>query len=1429
MSGPNAFQLAADERRLRVAAAEASVVEAQSRLAVAEQTLVEARLSGDANLLASALAHRDREAIAAGRRVGELSDARGELNQHIADVILGNQALTLTPDLPVAMLPVRLETRFVDEPGGRVLKIRVYPDDAHVDDHEPLLTDDEVSAGQAYWAATRADAAHEPAAWRALAVRVGTYRALWVREQTTPDAAGTFPTLTTRAAGTSRPTVARGLPDFFWFRVRVGADVTTLPGAPIADVVQVGLDLTPQSDEPTVENELLVLHEELRWLNDYDAAVAQGMALTVPLPANTELVDEVSVVGASLSLPPDTASDVLSTLITHHRVSRGAGFIPPGTPTNNLSDSTSGFAERPDADSLPRDVVDPAPTSNAAVLAQALGIAPATLAPLAGSASDDAEQQRLMAAALFEGTWGPFLRVKMQPGFPVTTMPRVYAHVTDHLRPGGPLPALRLGRQPYGVLPIQPAGWQAAPGEPDVVAWLGDYLTRLRQLWLGGRGNVPDGLTLFSHEAVSSGIRVRTANASSTAPYFAIDLGDNLTQQKRLAAELHFGTMLPQVLRDLFKPDAARVWLPMAHESDLDFSLFDPKPKEAKSVLGLLLRNAARGIVEAAAGEYRGGMDPPIDPNLIGYEMAQIPNLTIDAIAGRAVSTDPEVSVEPRLKLEALYQRQGIGPDGVQGEIGSALAARVVDGVFDVSRYLFSDAMVAFNRAVEALAVISVEDRARLVGEALDATSHRYDAWVTSLATRRLTALRRENPQGVQLGAWGYVKNVRRRPLTAVTGRPDLPEGIESDPANRGFTLAPSPRQATTAAVIRAAWAAHGGDPDNATAPFAVDLESRRLRRALELAEGMRNGQQLGALLGYQLERHLHDVSGNGLELDWVIYDLRAAFPLRVSTGEAVSAVSERWVVDGWQVAQAELAAAGSVVAAVAQNEPAPEKAAIQAGVSALIESLDTLTDLGLAESVYQLAGRNFARAAAATDVIGRAAVPPDTFEVAGTPRGGVGIEQRLVFAFPKAPATPGWSKTTPRAKLCPEANAFLAARFGRAKDIELRLLDANQGEAGRCTVADLKISALDFAADAATSGLPLLLTLAKRTTNADTAVRIALDAVEDADLIDVVERAAAWHTALAGREPIAQTTFTLNADTHDDGGPKPDPKALPKVVALAADLATASEADLPLWGVFGAREQATARAADVAAATTAAAAATALFGSPAIVAGVLPVPGPVAESLADQKGLGVDDARLGRWLSDTGRVRAPAAALDEACLLDEVAGAADVVLQAGQTPLAPFDPDGAHGTDRSWVGWAFPDTLGEQPVVSYVIAGGPQGNTLHGVVLDSWTEVIPDDDGTGAAAANLSAPDARPPNLVLLAVPAVHDAPWTRDALFSVVDEAVELAQCRLVDLDASKRVPGVLPACYISEFDDEPRKWLDLVSEYRDFPVRFRAEGLS
>src|SRR4051812_32589117 len=55
-------------------------------------------------------------------------------------------------DRPLALFPVRLETRFFAQADGATeLRVRVYPDKIHLDSHEPELTPAEKEWGEHYW------------------------------------------------------------------------------------------------------------------------------------------------------------------------------------------------------------------------------------------------------------------------------------------------------------------------------------------------------------------------------------------------------------------------------------------------------------------------------------------------------------------------------------------------------------------------------------------------------------------------------------------------------------------------------------------------------------------------------------------------------------------------------------------------------------------------------------------------------------------------------------------------------------------------------------------------------------------------------------------------------------------------------------------------------------------------------------------------------------------------------------------------------------------------------------------------------------------------------------------------------------------------------------------------------------------------------
>ena len=91
---------------------------------------------------------------------------------------------------------------------------------------------------------------------------------------------------------------------------------------------------------------------------------------------------------------------------------------------------------------------------------------------------------------------------------------------------------------------------------------------------------------------------------------------------------------------------------------------------------------------------------------------------------------------------------------------------------------------------------------------------------------------------------------------------------------------------------------------------FTVNLSSGRVRNAMQFVEGLRAGQELGALLGYQLERGLHE-NHPGLELDTFISLLRERFPFvskrltDVPDGTAAEVIEARNVIDGYDLRRA--------------------------------------------------------------------------------------------------------------------------------------------------------------------------------------------------------------------------------------------------------------------------------------------------------------------------------------------------------------------------------------------------------------------------------------------------------------------------------------------------------------------------------------------
>lgn len=162
---------------------------------------------------------------------------------------------------------------------------------------------------------------------------------------------------------------------------------------------------------------------------------------------------------------------------------------------------------------------------------------------------------------------------------------------------------------------------------------------------------------------------------------------------------------------------------------------------------------------------------------------------------------------------------------------------------------------------------VSDQELEELITATFDLFNHRLDAWLTGLLEQRINQrIRYSKSHKIALGAYGWVFNLKED---------------EAEPPTEEFIVAPSANHAITAAVLRSSFARAD---EGATKDYSlgVNLSSSRVRQALRMIQGIRNGLSLGAILGNDLERMLHDdvnVPG-GMEMDFFIYYLRKAYPL---------------------------------------------------------------------------------------------------------------------------------------------------------------------------------------------------------------------------------------------------------------------------------------------------------------------------------------------------------------------------------------------------------------------------------------------------------------------------------------------------------------------------------------------------------------------
>ncbi|MGH9248001.1 MAG: hypothetical protein ACRD0W_00550, partial [Acidimicrobiales bacterium] len=813
-------------------------------------------------------------------------------------------------------------------------------------------------------------------------------------------------------------------------------------GAPVPATLVVGPDPSASPDEQLrIEDGELKVPDDLRWLVDFDEAVAQGMGFRVALTAATRGgFGRLLVVGLRLKADATTNGTDLSTLLTHHLHSRaGFGLVPQGTPTNNTEAMAAGHDRNDDPD---RSFIDWFERPDFRVadgdwrakrdgqwLAELIGIEPEVLLHAPYADATDQREGRAANVALWQATWGYFLETVMAPVLDGETIDATREFFVGYVSGRGAVPALRIGRQPYGVLPT--TAFSRLRWEPDIdltgrtVAPGPAYLARLDALLrvMGGDWNAMAGgvrhvrsegdahrtlLDVLGLHAASVEFHQRYAesvedlfnrlNLDGSGGVFVaalIALGMEQRGMELLARLGYDGAdRAPDILRRLFLGRQHELRGPLVDDRPL--SETDPVRAYTDDGHNYLtwLRDAASTSLETLRRED--GFTDERPPTALLYLLLRHALLLGWWDTSIRLRVDAEVYGEPDVLLarhEAPFVHVAGEPQAMESRWAHLYSTevRVTDredqlvadyipqvlGEHRATRHLAEQI-----QAIDLLREVPTARLERVLAEHLDCATYRLDAWRLGLVNVRLKQMRYPGVGGegeevvrggVHIGCYGWLEEVRREPrrLTPVTDlddelaaefAPPSSAPLMRDSTNGGYVHGPSLNHATTAAVLRAGYLT-GATPANPHT-MAVNLSSRRVRLALSLLEGVRNGLALGALLGYQFERGLHDRHSLA-EVDRFIYPLRKAFPLRAdrlsdtATGTEVpiDAIEARNVLDGLELARHTGLPGRQNYPFGLPGLPAAgpaESAAIDAEVDRLRDASDAIADLALAEGVHQ-------------------------------------------------------------------------------------------------------------------------------------------------------------------------------------------------------------------------------------------------------------------------------------------------------------------------------------------------------------------------------------------------------------------------------------------------------------------------------------------
>ncbi len=648
---------------------------------------------------------------------------------------------------------------------------------------------------------------------------------------------------------------ARLLPDrLVLLGFRDGEPVLDVVGRPIPGNLAVAPDPSAaEDDQLRPDGDDLEVGSELEWVTDFDVAVDRGMGFRIGLDdGDVERgFDELIVLGVRISADPETSRVALEELLQHHhRAKSGLSILPQGRPTNNADGDRSDYRWVEDSDvsfdhyfgTPPDDPTDWFAKTDGRWLAEMLGIDPAAIRTVPFYGRTDIADAKAMNVALWPATLGYFLESMLNPIVDDATIRRTREFFVRHISGRGTIPAIRVGKQPYGVLPATPRSrlrWLAPDREDDRpserqflrqlhghlrtmeaditpllsrVSYVGKQTEDPQQLLLDVVGLHPGSVEFqqrYAESATALYNRLRLAGGGSAFLAALVVLGYTQSGLALLARHGydHDGeSELPDILEKYFTT------IP----NQLRDVLIDDRPLSETEAIRPYTEsgdNYLAWLRDAAATSHdtlrqQDGFADGVPQALLYHIMRHALDLSyvetsLQLLATAGLLTDAQLTSARReeafvqvteasvtestgSRWEPLYQREVAVTGDPDVRIGDFIPTQLT--TMTATAYL--------QRQLEALDHLADRPTAvleRCLAEHIDLCTYRLDAWYGGLTSRHLEGLRygpaadgepRPVRTGIHLGAWGYLEQVRAqdRDLTSVELPDDLDDVFNSDP-----------------------------------------------------------------------------------------------------------------------------------------------------------------------------------------------------------------------------------------------------------------------------------------------------------------------------------------------------------------------------------------------------------------------------------------------------------------------------------------------------------------------------------------------------------------------------------------------------------------------------------------------------------------------